>query len=253
VDPRPETESGARVVDRLQPYDEIGHGYAEVRRPDPRIQARIMHALGAASSILNVGSGPGSYEPVDRRVIALEPSGVMLAQRPRGAAAAVQAVAERLPFPDAAFDRRAGYAELCRVSPLRVVLTFDPQVHNQHWFLREYVPSVALFDEQHAPTIDEIADGINASYVETVPIPYDCTDGFTAAYWRRPHAYLDPEVRRGHSGIAQADPTVVERGLERLREDLETGRWYEAHPDILELAELDVGIRIVVGSSDHAG
>jgi hypothetical protein len=105
-------------------------------------------------------------------------------------------------------DRRAGYSELCRVSPHRVVLTFDPQIHNQHWFLREYVPSVALFDEQHAPSIDEIADGVGASHVETVPIPHDCTDGFTAAYWRRPHAYLDPEVRRGHSGLAQADPTV---------------------------------------------
>lgn len=248
----------------MEAYDQIGLGYAEERHPDPRIASRIADALGDAASVLNVGSGPGSYEPADRSVTAVEPSSVMLAQRPPGAAPGVQAVAEQLPFPDAAFeavmailtvhhwsDRAAGYAELCRVSPRRVVLTFDPHVHNQHWLLREYVPSIALFEEQRAPSIDEIAAGIGATHIETVPIPHDCTDGFTVAYWRRPHAYLDPDVRRGHSGLAHADPAVVERGLERLREDLDTGRWYETHADILELDELDVGIRIVIGSSRH--
>jgi len=253
-----------RMVGRPQAYDQIGRGYATERRPDPRIASRIMDALGAASSVLNVGAGAGSYEPADRFVVAVEPSGVMLAQRPPGAAPAIRAAAEQLPVPSASFeaamailtvhhwsDRPAGYAELCRVSRHRVVLTFDPKVHNRHWFLREYVPEIARFEEQRAPSIDEIAYGIGATRVETVPIPHDCIDGFTVAHWRRPHAYLDPDVRRANSGLAQADPAVVERGIQRLREDLRTARWHEQHADILELTELDVGIRIIIGSSDQ--
>ncbi len=64
-------------------YDSIGAGYAMTRREDPRIAARIHAALGQTRSVFNVGAGTGSYEPRDRRVIAIEPSEVMAAQRPR--------------------------------------------------------------------------------------------------------------------------------------------------------------------------
>jgi len=74
--------------------DTIGHGYARQRRPDPRIAAQLTAALGDAQSVLNVGAGSGSYEPPDRPVVAVEPSGVMLAQRQVGAAPAVRARAE---------------------------------------------------------------------------------------------------------------------------------------------------------------
>ena len=262
MDPTAGTNPAAEHAGRPSAYDLIGLGYAQVRRPDPRIASQILRALGSSASVLNVGSGPGSYEPTDRFVLAVEPSDVMLDQRPSDAAPAVRAVAEALPFPDSSFDavmailtvhhwkdRQAGYAELRRVSPHRVVLTFDPVVHRQHWLLREYLPSVALFDDRTAPSIEEIATGIEATRVETVPIPHDCTDGFTVAYWRRPHAYLDPDARRGQSGPAQADQAVINGGLERLRDDLATGRWHENHADLLELTELDVGIRIVIGSA----
>ena len=85
-------------------YDRIGVGYAAVRREDPSIAAAVHAALGDARTIVNVGAGAGSYEPRDRDVIAVEPSPVMLAQRPVGAAPAVQASAEALPFADGAFD-----------------------------------------------------------------------------------------------------------------------------------------------------
>ena len=65
-------------------YDEIGRNYASLRRPDPRIAAQIHAALGDAETVLNVGAGAGSYEPTDRQVTALEPSGEMIRQRPAG-------------------------------------------------------------------------------------------------------------------------------------------------------------------------
>lgn len=85
-------------------YDRIGTSYGRFRQPDPRIAAQIGAALGSARTIIDVGAGTGSYEPAGRRVIAVEPSEVMLAQRPADAAPAVRAVAEALPFPDHSFD-----------------------------------------------------------------------------------------------------------------------------------------------------
>ena len=75
-------------------YDRIGLDYGQVRRSDPRIGGAIWAALGGAGTVLNVGAGAGSYEPTDREVIAVEPSAVMIAQRPSGAPVAIQAVAE---------------------------------------------------------------------------------------------------------------------------------------------------------------
>src|SRR3954468_514826 len=85
-------------------YDDIGRDYAAIRRPDPRLAAAIWRALGDARTVVNVGAGTGSYEPLDREVTAVEPSAVMIAQRPPGAAPVVQAAAETLPFADDSFD-----------------------------------------------------------------------------------------------------------------------------------------------------
>src|SRR5580704_2596395 len=120
-------------------YEQHGRTYAHHRRADPRIAARIHAGLGDAKTVLNVGAGTGSYEPRDRWVLAVEPSATMRAQRPAGAAPAVAARAEALPFDDGAFDAamacvtihhwespEAGLAELRRVArgPV-VVFTFE--------------------------------------------------------------------------------------------------------------------------------
>ena len=193
-------------------YDRIGQGYAAVRREDPRLAAAIHAALGDARTVVNVGAGAGSYEPRDRDVIAVEPSPVMLAQRPVGAAPAVQATAESLPFADGAFDaamavlsdhhwpdRAAGLRELKRVASRRaVVLQCDLEPMMDFWLVRDYLTT---FREAGMP-MAELAGHLGAQRIEPVPIPHDCRDGFMHAYWRRPHAYLDPEVRAGISVVS---------------------------------------------------
>src|SRR5262249_38575364 len=109
-------------------YDEIGTSYAATRRQDARIAALIWDALGPGPSLLNVGAGTGNYEPVDRDVVAVEPSSAMIAQRRGRSRLVVQGVAEQLPFPTLSFDaglavltvhhwanREMGLAELRRV------------------------------------------------------------------------------------------------------------------------------------------
>lgn len=242
-------------------YDTIGLGYAEQRRPDPRIARQILAALGDARSVVNVGAGTGSYEPDDRAVVAVEPSEVMLAQRAAEAAPVVRGVAEVLPFPDSAFDAAlgvltvhhwsdldAGLAELCRVAARRVVLAFDQPKAATFW-LAEYFPETAAIEAARAPRLEHIVDALAADRVAIVPIPHDCTDGFAGAYWRRPDAYLDPGVRAGISSLAVMPDHELEPGLARLRADLESGAWHERHADLLALDEIDLGYRLVIARS----
>ena len=239
-------------------YDDIGTGYALGRRTDPRWMTAILAALGTARSIADVGAGTGSYEPHERQVLALEPSSRMIGQRPPDASPAVRAVAEALPLRDHAVDAamavltvhhwtdwRAGLAELRRIAPLQVVLAYDTRRHTEFWFVREYVPEIATL-ELSRPSAADIADELGADSVTPLPLPWDFTDGVFPAYWRRPAAYLDPRVRRACSALAQTDPDAVERGIRRLRQDLDSGRWHERHHDLLDLDQWDAGFRLIV-------
>jgi SAM-dependent methyltransferase len=246
-------------------YDAIGKRYTSARREDPRIAARIRAALGDARTVVNVGAGSGAYEPADLEVTAVEPSEVMIAQRPEGAAPVVRAFAEELPFEDASFDaamavlsdhhwsdHERGLAELRRVARRVVLFTWEPASARQTWVVRDYFP---CFEQLIPPgyrlamTLERLGGGRE----EVVPIPHDCLDGFFHAYWRRPEAYLDPAVRAGISAFALMDQGCVEAGLARLARDLDSGEWARRNADLLDLEELDAGYRLVVAPAAGPG
>ena len=244
-------------------YDRIGRTYTATRRPDPRIAGAIRAALGDARSVLNVGAGTGNYEPRDRELIALEPSPVMIAQRPAGLAPAVQGRAEDLPFEDGSFDavmailsdhhwsdRRRGLTELSRVARRRVVLfNANPAEAELFWLTTEYLPEfLELLPPRYRRAgawSDELGEILGEVELIPVPVPHDCTDGFYGAYWRRPEAYLDPTVRAGISVFAQLSSRAVVRATDALREDLETGRWHKRHSELLTTDELHLGYYVV--------
>jgi SAM-dependent methyltransferase len=238
-------------------YDRIGRGYSTTRRADPRIEEQIHRALGDAASIVNVGAGAGSYEPRDREVVAVEPSERMIAQRPSDSAPVVRAVAEDLPFGDGAFDasmavlsdhhwgdRARGLREMRRVARLRAVLfTWDQSRVDEGWLVRDFLPG---FSRLPGMPLREIADHLGATEVQIVPIPADCQDGFLHAYWARPHAYLDPAVRRNISVFARLPAPEVDAAVARLRADLESGAWSERNAAIVGEAEMDLGYRLLI-------
>jgi SAM-dependent methyltransferase len=236
-------------------YDRIGVNYAELRKPDPRIAAAILEALGPAARVLNVGAGTGSYEPVDRQVTAVEPSLEMIRQRGASASSAIQASADDLPFDDDAFDasmavltvhhwpdKKASLHEMRRVTRGRIVLlTFDPS--HRPW-LTDYLPEIATLDEAQMPAMSDYERWLGRVRVSPIPVPHDCIDGFLYAYWRRPGAYLDARIRSGSSSfwaIGDAEP-----GLRRLKQDLETGEWERRYSRLLTLDAYDAGYRLVV-------
>ena len=240
-------------------YDRIGLSYSEVRHADPRFEAAIRSALGDTQSVLNIGAGAGSYEPNDREVIAVEPSPVMIAQRPADAAPAIQATAESLPLEDKSVDATMGVftmqhwddvdrglAEVLRVTRERIVLlTLDLDVTAEMWLCRDYLPEIVEHDRETFPTIAHLQDVIPSLQADTVLVPADCTDGFCIALWSRPEAHLDPAVRRASSIWHLLPPPVVDSGLDRLRRDLKTGEWDRRYGQLRTQAALDVGVRLV--------
>lgn len=233
----------------------IGEGYARRRQPDPRIAAALLAALGDARSVINIGAGTGSYEPTDRTVQAVEPSEVMINQRPQSAAPCVRASAESLPFPNKSFDAamavltihhwsdwRAGLREMRRVARQRIVLlTFDVDAAH-FWLTHDYFPALLDLDRQIMPKLDELASELGAFNAAAVPVPHDCIDGFLGAYWRRPQVYLDPIARRSMSSFAKIDAGP---GLKRLAADLEGSAWRDRYGQLLGLDALDIGYRLL--------
>ena len=242
----------------MQLYDTIGTTYTVTRRTEPRIAAQVWAALGDARTVLNVGAGTGSYEPSDRDVTAVEPSAVMRAQRPAGAAPCVAASAESLPFEDKAFDAAmafatvhhwqdpiAGLLEMRRVARRVVVFTCettDRSWRRRFWLTRDYLPEVAA---SRVGLATQLARAIGAR-MEPVLVPWDCVDGFFEAYWRRPEAYLDERVRRGVSVWAGVGPDVEQRAVRSLADDIESGRWAERNRELLELEAAELGLRLLI-------
>lgn len=240
-------------------YNRIGTTYTATRTADPRIAAAITGALGDARTVINVGAGAGAYEPANLPTVAVEPSWQMIRQRPAGTAPVIQAAAEALPFPDRTFDValallsvhhwtdwRRGVDEMTRVANRVVAFTFEPGEVGNFWLTAAYFPEIVEADLRRAPAVTDLARHLGDCKVHRVAIPHDCADGFLAAYWRRPEAYLDSVVRAGISGFARLDQDVVTRGVARLTADLASGIWEQRFGHLRQLDALDVCYRLVV-------
>jgi SAM-dependent methyltransferase len=241
-------------------YDRIGRGYGQVRRPDPRIAARIDEALGDARTVLNVGAGAGSYEPDDREVTAIEPSAEMIAQRPAGAAPVVQASAESLPFGEDSFDAAmgvltahhwadlgAGLNEMQRVARLRIVMVaFDPEALEDLWITADYFPAMLALKRPSGAGSRELATLLPATMTSPLPVPHDCEDHFFAALWARPELLFDDDIVRPMWVWQGISKEARQTGRERLAADLKSGAWEQRYGHLRRQPELDVGLRLVV-------
>ncbi|HEX4107702.1 MAG TPA: methyltransferase domain-containing protein [Solirubrobacteraceae bacterium] len=240
-------------------YERHGRTYAQHRRADPRIAARIHAALGDARTVVNVGAGTGSYEPEDRWVLAIEPSPTMRAQRPAGAAPAISAHAEALPLDDGAVDGamacatlhhwrswEIGVAELRRVARGPVVV-FTFELTCLPAWQRDYLREAVEVELPRFPAVDDVAAALGGrTRVESIPVPADCQDGFFEAFWCRPERLLDPAVRGAQSVWPLLGPRVEQRIVERLAAALGDGRWEAEHGHLRGQAEFDGALRLVI-------
>ena len=243
-------------------YGQVGGAYSQYRRPDPRIAARIVDALGDARTVLNVGAGAGSYEPVDREVTPVEPSASMRAQRPASLAPAIDATAENLPLADGTFDAamttfsvhqwsdlQAGLHEMRRVTrgPV-VILTCDPDLVRRFW-LYDYAPEVLDTEARRYPSLDTMSSHLGGEIASSVvPVPLDCVDGFNEAYYGRPEALLDPGARLSCSAWSFVGDAVHERFTADLGRDLADGTWDRRFGHLRTQPTFDGSLVLVVGA-----
>ena len=115
---------------------------------------------------------------------------------------------------------------------------------DRFWLTRDYLPEVADLVVGR-PSLTDQAGAIGAR-IEPVLVPWDCADGFFEAYWRRPEAYLDEDVRRAVSVWTRLGPDAEQRAVRSLRDDLSSGRWAERNRDVLALDAADLGLRLLV-------
>ena len=125
--------------------------------------------------------------------------------------------------------------------------TWDPD-SDGFWLGRDYLPDMLAADRLRFPTLAALGAVLGGGVrVTRVPIAHDCTDGFMAAYWRRPAAYLDPDIRAAISSCASARAEILEP-LRLLRRDLESGAWERRNRALLARDELDAGYCLVTWS-----
>ena len=235
-------------------YDLIGKEYTTQRKSDPKIAKQIHAQFLNATKILNIGAG--SYEPSDVDLVAIEPSATMIAQRPKNAHPVIQGVAEELPFKDKSFsqcmtvlsmhhwaDRTMAFKEINRVTIDKfVAVSWDP-ASIPFWLTKDYFSEIYETDKLIFPPLDELHRHFDEVKVSPLLIPHDCEDGFLAAYWQRPEAYLKEEVRNSISTFSKIKDLDI--GLDRLRKDIETGEWLKKNPSISKLKMFDAGYVLI--------
>ena len=148
----------------------------------------------------------------------------MLAQRPAGRAArgAGRRRGAAVPRPrrfDAAMavltlhhwtDQRAGIAEVRRVAPRLVVVTFDTDVDAVD---RHRLPAGDDRPGRLRVPADRRGRGRGSTPTSrSCPSPTTAPTGSSAPYWARPELYLDPQRRAGMSVVRKLDPAVVDAG-----------------------------------------
>jgi SAM-dependent methyltransferase len=245
-------------------YDQLGQKYSGYRQTDPRIADFVNKALGDAKTVLNVGAGAGSYEPADKYVVAVEPSVVMRSQRMKNnKVPAINAKADNLPFDDNSFDASMamvtvhhwpdidqGLKELRRVTKNQVIImTFDPEQLDNFWNT-DYFPELIEVERARYPTIDFIKKSLGGNCeVIPIPVPLDCSDGFQEAFYGRPEAFLEKEVRLAQSAWGFLKDGLEDELVKRLSTDLESGAWDKKYGHYRTEPTFTCALRLIISTS----
>ena len=260
----------------MSTYNLIGQQYSKTRIPDIRIINRLIDLLNLpkGSIIADIGAGTGGYSLALANkgflVNAVEPSIVMQKQ-----AVEHQQIkwftgyAENLPLLDNSVDAVVSILAIHHFSNLEkafqemqriirdgaiILLTFDIRLAQKIW-LYDYFPFLWEDALRFLPLNEQVnlIQSNTKRRVEAIPLllPYDLSDLFAAAGWRRPELYLQPEVRAGISSFALANQDLIEQGVKLLAADLTSGKWRRKYGDIHNLTEIDIGYRFIRATLDN--
>jgi len=187
----------------------------------------------------------------------------MISQRKIGSHSVEKAFAENLPFENNSFshamtvlsmhhweNRELAFSEINRVVTEKfVAITWDPK-SAPFWLTRDYFPEIYEVDKCIFPELEELNEHFDEVKMIPLQIPSDCADGFLAAFWKRPEAYLSSKVRQSISAFPKLKN--LSEGLQKLEDDLASGLWAKNNHAILSSSSLDVGYRVISAKVKNA-
>ena len=255
-------------------YNSIGKNYNSTRQADARIVDKLVSLLNLpqGSKIADIGAGTGNYSNAiaDRgyEVIAIEPSEVMQSQKKNHRRVSwLTAGAEKIPLADNSVDGAVvmlalhhfqdiemGIKEINRITRRgKIVIFAFEQAKIPDFWLTEYFPyfikdTLATFPSTR--NIAQLLCRITKKDTTVIPflLPTDLSDLFAAAGWCKPEIYLNERIRKGISSFAKMSQEELEKGIERLRADIDNGIWQQKYSFLLKQNEYDAGYRIIVST-----
>jgi ubiquinone/menaquinone biosynthesis C-methylase UbiE len=234
-------------------YELIGQGYDQTRKADTHVTERLLHhlQLQPGERYLDVGCGTGNYTATlageKRLITGVDPSESMIKQAEEKYPNLpwVLGRAESLPFEDGAFQGAfttltihlwenliQGFKEIHRVvsEGRLVIFTSMPHQMKRYW-LNAYFPSVIAQSMRMMPGFDSLQATLDRAgwrlcASEKFFVNKDIQDMIFFSGKHNPEIYFESTVRSSISYFAAADNQAeVEQGLERLREDLDSGHF----------------------------
>lgn len=258
-------------------YNKIGTAYNETRRADSFLTERFRQFLSPAEgeNYLDAGCGTGNYTCAlagkDYKFYGVDPSETMLEKaRQRNCNVTWKnAAAEDLPFENEFFagaiasltihhwrNLQKAFSEISRVLKYKgkfVLFTTLPE-QTDHYWLTEYFPKMMKDSVEQLPAFSEIENALRSANLkiekcENYFVRDDLEDMFLYSGKHRPELYLQPKIRHGISSFSNlANAEEVEKGLQKLSEDIESGKISE----VIEKYKIDLGdyIFIVAGKTN---
>lgn len=237
----------------MEKYDRIGKHYNKTRKADHYLAEKIFQHLAPHKKgvYLDIGCGTGNYTRALNQkglnFVGVDPSTEML-KKANINSDKIQwktGNSEHIPFENEIFegvlasltihhwaDLEKSFTELNRVlkpSGKFVIFTSTPEQTFGYW-LYHYFPKMIKASAQQMPKLEAIEIALNENSFEVIEIEKylvreDLEDLFLYSGKYRPEFYLNPQIRKGISSFSDlANAEEVASGLEKLNEDIESGR-----------------------------
>jgi ubiquinone/menaquinone biosynthesis C-methylase UbiE len=237
-------------------YDRIGLTYNQTRKADPFLVRRMIELLNpkTGEQFLDIGCGTGNYtlELVKQnvKIIGIDPSNEMLQQASvrNKEIDWIQGIAEDIKLADKSQDGVLAWLtthhwtdidqglnesyRILRPGGRLLIFTSTPEQMEQYW-LHHYFPKMMAASgrkmlSQKKLTSSLTKAGFTLKKTEPYFVRTDLQDLFLQCGKTNPEIYFKEEIRNGISSFADvANAEEVEKGLQKLRKDIDTGAFDE--------------------------
>ena len=245
--------------------------YNRYRKADIRLVKEIIKLLDVKSNatILDVGAGTGNYSvsmtDMGYHIVALEPEKRMMDQCSDSRIKWIHSSVYSIPLENSSVDGaviinaihhfediKKAFQELKRVigKGTIVILTFDSTIACKQWVF-DYWPTLVEYEctnylefEFLKYCVVNATKGKLSEYI--YKLPYDFEDVFSASLWKRPNLLWEyRDIRYAMSLFESLDEASFQKGLNRLKYDVENHNWEKKYAYLLNESEWDVGCRLL--------